>query len=101
MHARVTHFRILPGKLDEFTLAIHALIPLAREQPGFRGLLVLRSDAAGKQETQVISLWNSADDLKHSDRNLYFYQAISRVLVCSEGFPSIREQEVLVDEFVA
>ena len=96
MHARVTKFRILPGKLEEFAAAVESMIPLAHEQQGFRGLLVLRSDAGGKPETQVIGLWNSLEDLRHSERNVFYYQAISRLLSCSEGFPSIREQEVLM-----
>ena len=99
MQARVTQFRILPGKLDEFAAAVESMVPLAHEQTGFRGFIVLRSDTAGKPETQVISLWSSLEDMRHSERNVYFYQAITRLLSCSEGFPVIREHEVLISDF--
>lgn len=99
MHARLLQFHILPGKMDEFTTSLQSLIPLMHEQKGFRGLLVLRADAGSKPEAQVISLWDSLQDLLASENSMYFYQGISRVLGCAEGFPSIREQEVLVSEF--
>jgi len=49
----------------------------------------------------VLSLWDSLDDLKASEKNLFLYQAIARVLSYCEGFPAIREHEVLVSEFAA
>jgi len=101
MHARVTQVRIRPGKLDEFKGAIDSMLPLARQQEGFRALVVLRSAERGTQEASVISLWDSLDHLKNSEKNLFLYQALARLLTFCEGFPVIREQEVLISEFAA
>jgi len=100
MHARVTQISVLPGKLGEFTEAVNSMLPAAQQQAGFRGLLVLRGDQPASHDAQVISLWDSLEALRHSEKNLYFYQAISRVLSCSHGFPAIREQQVLLIDFV-
>jgi heme-degrading monooxygenase HmoA len=101
MHARVTQVRIRPGKLDEFTAAVGSVLPLTRQQEGFRALFVLRNAESGAQEASVISLWDSLDHLKNSEKNLFLYQALARLLTFCEGFPIIREQEVLISEFAA
>jgi heme-degrading monooxygenase HmoA len=101
MHARVTHFHVLPGKLKEFQAAVDSVIPMIRKQTGFRALVVLHSAQGAKPEATVFSLWDSIGDLKASEKNLFLYRALSRVLSYCDGFPAIREQEVLVSEFAA
>jgi len=100
MHARVTHFYIQPGKTEGFRSAVNSLIPLIRKQQGFHALVVLHLPGT-KPEATVLSLWDSLDDLKGSEKNMFLYQALSRVLSHCEGFPTIREHEVLVSEFAA
>ncbi len=46
MYARVTHFRILPGKLVEFSTAVQSLIPEIQGQKGFRGMLVVHTQTS-------------------------------------------------------
>lgn len=98
MHARVTQFRILPGKLEDFRAAAESIRPVIHKQHGFRALLVLRTSESPLEAT-VISVWNSLSDLKGSEKNLFLYQAISRVLEFCEGFPLIREHEVIANDF--
>ena len=96
MYARVTQFHVLADKLDEFLEAVRAAAPHAREQKGFRALLLLRDDAgASPAHLRVISLWNSIEDLQAAEQNFYLYQALARVMTASKGFPSIEVQEVL------
>lgn len=101
MYARAAELRILPGKLEEFTRAFDSIIPEIRKQAGFRALVVLRSPEAANPEAITFSIWDSLADLKASEKNLFLYQALSRVLGFCEGFPRIREHEVLVSEFAA
>lgn len=101
MHARVWQLRIQPGKLEEFTAAIQSLVPLARQQGGFRGVLVLRTNGKERPEAMVIAVWDSLQDLRKTEHSMFVTQALARVLSCCEGFPSIRESEVLVSEFAA
>lgn len=100
MHARVWQLQIAPGKLDEFKAALDSLLPSVRQQVGFRGLVILKSDAGGKEGAQVIGLWESLELMRNSERSPVFYQAMVRLKACSEGFPNIQEQEVLVSEFI-
>ena len=100
MYARVTQFHVLAEKLDEFLEAVRAAAPRAREQKGFRALLLLRDDAGapsahGLIHVRVISIWNSIEDLQAAEQNFFLYQALARVMTASKGFPSIEGQEVL------
>jgi heme-degrading monooxygenase HmoA len=99
MHARVTQFRILPGKLAEFTKALHSLNPTISKQKGFRALIVLRADASAAPEGQTIAVWDSLEDLRASEKNFFYYSALAKLMACCQGFPAIAEQEVLVSQF--
>jgi quinol monooxygenase YgiN len=104
MHARITQFKVRPGKLDEFADAVDSLVPMIRQQKGFRSFIVLRGAAlpGNVSETPaitVITTWDSLDSLRASEENLYFYRAMARVLTFSDGFPTIQEHEVLMNEY--
>jgi heme-degrading monooxygenase HmoA len=101
MHARVTHVHIQPGKVEDFTGGLDSIVPMIRQQAGFRAMVVLRNDTGKTPAATVITVWDSLADLKASEKNLFLYQALSRVLSFCEEFPSIREQEVLLGEFAA
>jgi len=100
MYARVWHVRIQAGRIEEFTSALETLLPLAHQQPGFRGALVLRTEGGKSTDAAVIAVYNSLEDIKASKKNLFLYQAMSRILSHCEGFPNIREEEVLLSDFV-
>jgi quinol monooxygenase YgiN len=100
MHARVWHVNILPHRLEDFKEALRSFVPEAKNEEGFRGYLVLRTDKTGeKPEALLISLWNSEDHLRQSDNNLFLTRAIAQVIGCCDGFPLIQEHEVLLKEF--
>lgn len=101
MHARVTLFRILPGKTEQFTAAVDTLMPAIHRLKGFRFLLVLRGPEKDRPEATTISVWESLEDLHAGDNNVFLNQALARLLSCCDGFPKIREQEVLLSEFAA
>jgi heme-degrading monooxygenase HmoA len=101
MYARVTQFRIQPGKVEEFQRTVRSVIPTAQKEKGFRGLFILRGGVEAPLEGHVISLWETLEDLRASEKSLYFYGALARVMRCCEGFPAILEQEVLCSEFRA
>jgi heme-degrading monooxygenase HmoA len=100
MHARVWHVRIQAGRTEEFISALDSLLPAARKQPGFRAALVLRTNEGKAPEATVIAVYKSLEDIKASEKNLFLYQTISRILSYCEGFPNIREEEVLLSDFV-
>ncbi len=101
MYARVTQYRILPGKIEQFTAAVDTLMPAIHRLKGFRFLLVLRGPEKDRPGATAISVWETLDDLHAGDNNVFLNQALARVLGCCDGFPTIREQEVLLSEFAA
>ncbi len=101
MHARMTEVHVLPGKIKAFARAVESTVPMLRKQEGFRALLVLRLSKKDPATAMVVSVWDSLADLKASEKNLFLYQALSRVMKHSKGFPHISECEVLLTEFAA
>ena len=95
MYARVWQLRIRQGRLQEFRATVSSLVAPANRQPGFRGSLALLNDESDAPRVTWIGVWDSRDDMRASERNMFLMQAISRVLGCSEGFPQITEHEIV------
>jgi heme-degrading monooxygenase HmoA len=99
MVVRVTHYRIRPGKIDEFTATVQSLTGAMDKLKGFRVLLVLRGDEAASQEVTAISTWDSIEDMKDSDSDSFYYHVVSKLIGCCESFSPMHEQEVMVSKF--
>jgi quinol monooxygenase YgiN len=99
MHARVTQFAVQPGKLNEFVDALNSAIPIMRQRKGFQALLVLRVEGSNPPDVRVMTFWDSQQALHESESNIHFYQTLSRVMAFSQGFPIIREEEVMIGDF--
>jgi heme-degrading monooxygenase HmoA len=99
MVARVTHYRIRPGKLDEFTATVQSLTAAIDKLKGFRVLLILRGDDSPSQEAMAISIWDSAAEMKNSESDAFYYHVVSKLIGCCESFSPMHEQEVLVSKF--
>jgi heme-degrading monooxygenase HmoA len=99
MHARVTQFSVQPGKLDDFVHALEAARPLMHERKGFQALLVLRVEGSNPPDVRVMTFWDSQQALQESESSVQFYAALARAMTFSQGFPLIREEEVMVSDF--
>jgi len=99
MVARVTHYRIRPGRLGEFTSIVKSLSAAMDQFKGFRVLLILRGEEDSALNAMAISVWDSSEDMRHTDSDSFYYHAISRLIGCCESFSPMHEQEVLVDKF--
>lgn len=101
MYARTWRFTIVPGKLDEFIESVGTLLPEARKERGFRGFIVLRSIFNdSKIRCTMIGMWQSRAHLRASDQGLFLPRALAHLVTCSEGYPVIQEQEVLLSEII-
>ncbi len=100
MHARVTQFTVAAEKLNDFVTGLQSSIPLMRQQKGFQALLVLRVEKSDPPDVRVMTIWETQQALQESENNVYFYQALSRALAYAKEFPAIREEEVMVHDFV-
>jgi heme-degrading monooxygenase HmoA len=99
MVARVTHYRIRPGKLEEFTATVQSLTTAMDKLKGFRVLLVLRGDQSSGQEAMAMSIWDSVENMKDSDSDSFYYHVVSKLIGCCESFSPMHEQEVMVSKF--
>ena len=99
MHARVTQFAVQPGKLDEFINALEAARPLMHQRKGFQALLVLRVEGSNPPDVRVMTFWDSQQALQESESSVLFYAALARAMTFSQGFPVIREEEVMIGDF--
>jgi heme-degrading monooxygenase HmoA len=100
MVARVTHYRIREGKMEEFAAIVQSLLPAMDKLHGFRVLLILRGEEKGSRDAMAVSVWDTSADLKNSDNNEFYYEVLARLLTCCESLsPVWHEQEVLVSKF--
>jgi heme-degrading monooxygenase HmoA len=99
MVARVTQYRIRPGKMEEFTSTVESLIPALDRLKGFRVLLMLQGADPASREATAISVWESSADLRDSDNDEFYYHAIAQLLKCCESFSPMREEKVMVSKF--
>jgi heme-degrading monooxygenase HmoA len=101
MNARVWQLHIRAGKTEEFQEIFYSLVELARRQDGYRGAVALSSGKPEAPDVIMVALWDSAEAIRASEKNLFLTQAIARVLSCCEGVPHITEQEILASDFIA
>jgi heme-degrading monooxygenase HmoA len=100
MHARVWKFAILPGKVAEFAATAKFAKSVLRKEPGYRGFLVLHSGPGEKLEATVVSVWESLVALRDSE-NSGFKEALARAMAFCEPRPTMREEEVVLSDFIA
>ena len=86
MIARVTMARSQPGSTDEFIQVVEeGFLPAAREQPGFRGFLLLTERGTGNHIG--ISLWDSEADAQASEGPGGYYQEQLQRLTSLQAAP--------------
>ncbi len=73
MHARMTVAHAQPDRFDEAVTAVQeTFLPPAREQPGYRGFLLLTDRAT--QQLVGISVWETETDMQTSGGGSGYYQ---------------------------
>ncbi len=99
MVARVTHYQIRAGKIEEFVATVESLTAAMDKLSGFRSLVVLRGEDPTSREVMAISVWESEADMKDSDNNAFYYHVISKLIGCCESFSPMHVQEVLASKY--
>ena len=78
MHARLTSIQLQPGMTDRLAdMFNESVLPASRQQPGFRGGLVLADSGTGK--TVLISLWESEAELAAGETSGYYVEQVSKL----------------------
>lgn len=77
MYARVVTMQIQPGKAEE-TIHIFrdSVIPIARQQQGFKGALLLTDSTTGKDIG--LTLWETETDTRATETNGYYQEQIAK-----------------------
>ena len=77
MYARMTTIYPQPGMLDEaIRIAQDGVLPAAREQPGFKGVLALADYSTGK--LIGITLWESEAAMLAGETSNYYQEQVAR-----------------------
>lgn len=99
MIARVTSYRIRPGREDEFNAIVESAMAQMDHLKGFRGLVVLGSEDPASPDATAISLWDSVEDMKSGESNKFYYEALARAANCCESFSPMHQHVVLKTKF--
>ena len=99
MVARVTHYQIRAGKIEEFVATVESLTAAMDTLTGFRSLVVLRGEDPTSREAMAISVWESEADMRDSDSNTHYYHVVSKLIGCCESFSPMHVREVLASKF--
>ncbi len=98
MHARMTVAHAQPDHFDEAIAAVQeTFLPAAREQPGYRGFLLLTD--RDQQQLVGISFWETEADVQTSGGGSgYYQQRIADFVELLVSPPTTTTHEVVVRE---
>ncbi len=93
MNARVVTVQSKPDKVEEaVSLWRDEVLPIAKQQQGFKGVLLLLDRGTGK--TISISLWESEADMKAGESSGYFQAQLAKFVPLFAGQPAREHYEV-------
>jgi heme-degrading monooxygenase HmoA len=93
MYARVTHYLVLPGKLEEFIRLIQEEnIPQAKRQSGFKNYYILSHKRIGV--CVVITLWETEAALLASEEGNILQEQLIKVVSVLATLPNRELYEV-------
>jgi len=99
MVARVTRYRIRPGKVEEFAATIESLMSALDRLEGFRLFLMVRGEDPSGRDATSISIWESTEQMKSNENSRLYYDVIKTVMGCCESFSPMHEHEVMKIKF--
>ena len=98
MYARVVTVQYQPGKSDEGEqLYRQSILPEARQQPGFKGVIGLIDRSSGKAIS--ITFWENEASAQASGASSSYGQAqLAKIAPLFAGAPGIETYEVVIQE---
>ena len=99
MFARAVTICFQPGKIAEATsLVSDVIVPVLREQPGFKGQLLLSDTSTGK--SMSINFWETEAELSAFETSTKYRELMSRIGPLLTGPPEGQQYVVGVNEMV-
>lgn len=78
MYARVVTSELQPGKIDEWIAILRdSIVPAAKQQPGFKGFIVLADRSANKGI--AYSIWETEADLTATETSNFYQEQIAKL----------------------
>ena len=99
MVARVTRYRIRPGKVEEFISTAESLMGMLDKLEGFRAFFLLRGENPDGRDATSVSMWDSVEHMKSSENDKFYYAVIKSLMGCCESFSPMHVHEVLKSKF--
>lgn len=97
MHARVTSFRVQPGKMDEANqISTESIIPAIKQQAGFKNFFVLEDSSSGK--AMLITLFETEADMKTGVGSGFVQQQAAKIAHLLAEAPVVEFYEVHFQE---
>ena len=97
MYARITTSQVQPGKIDDGSQIVRdAVLPVARQQQGFKGLWQLVD--RGNNKVIIITFWETEDDMKAGESSGYWQEQVARVASILAAQPVAETYEVGIQE---
>ena len=94
-HARVLRTQVQPGKMDELIrIAQDSVVPVLKQQKGFKGSLALAQESAGKN--LVITLWEKESDAMRWAGSGRYQEFAGKILPLTAGPPTVELYEVSI-----
>jgi len=94
MYARVVNSQLQPGKREEWISILRdSIVPAARQQPGFKGFVVLAD--LNNDKGIAYSIWETEADLKASETSNFYQEQIAKLKVVL-ATPPVREINELI-----
>jgi heme-degrading monooxygenase HmoA len=95
MHARVTFASAQPAKIDETIKVMRdSILPAAKKQKGFKGLLYLIDRKTGKGMSIV--MWNTEADMTAGEASGFYKEQVAKEMPFISGQPIMEHYEVSV-----
>lgn len=96
MYARITTTQFSPYRLEEaIGIARDHILPVAQQQTGFKGYLMLVDRSTGKGMT--ITLWEDEADRKVTGANsAYYREALGKVVPLLMDAPTVEDLELVI-----
>jgi heme-degrading monooxygenase HmoA len=96
MYARVTNFQVEASRLDEaLEVTNSSIIPVMKQQQGFKGVLTLVDRQAGKATS--VTLWETEADMKAGESSGYYQQQVGKLSSFITAPPTREVYEATVD----
>jgi heme-degrading monooxygenase HmoA len=99
MVARITRYRIRPGKEKEFQTTIERWMCQLDTLAGFHFFLLLNAEDPRAREVTSISVWDSVENMTSGENTSIYYESVKALIGVCETFSPTHHHDVLKTKF--